>query len=177
MNSMKSDVYLARPTMELETEYLSFYQEWKESGEDMIPWVIGKDPSNFQDMIQFLLDSEKGINLPDNWVPDSTFWLVNDDKKVIGAVNIRHRLTEKLFNCGGHIGYGIRPSERRKGYATKLLSLSLEKAKELGIQKVLVVCDKSNIGSEKTILNNGGIPDTDFIEENGNIIKRYWIEL
>ncbi|WHY87353.1 GNAT family N-acetyltransferase [Neobacillus novalis] len=174
---MKSDVYLTPPTMELETDYQSFYREWKESGEDMIPWVISKDPSNFQDMIQFLLDSENGINLPENWVPDSTFWLVNEDKKVIGAVNIRHRLTDKLFNSGGHIGYGIRPSERRKGYASKLLSLSLEKAKELGIQKVLVVCDKGNIGSEKTILNNGGVPDTDFIEEDGNIIKRFWIEI
>ncbi|MFJ5714304.1 GNAT family N-acetyltransferase [Neobacillus sp. NPDC093127] len=174
---MKSDVYLTRPTMELETEYLSFYREWKESGEDMIPWVISKDPSNFKEMIQFLLDSENGINLPENWVPDSTFWLVNDDKKVFGAVNIRHRLTDKLFNSGGHIGYGIRPSERRKGYASKLLSLSLEKAKELGIQKVLVVCDKGNTGSEKTILNNGGEADSDYIEEAGNIIKRFWIKI
>ncbi len=78
---------------------------------------------------------------------------------------------------GGHIGYGIRPTERRKGYATKLLVLALEKATALGIQKALVVCDQSNIGSEKTIINNVGIPDTDFIEPNGNIVKRYWIEL
>jgi predicted acetyltransferase len=170
-------IYLTRPTMELKSEYLSFYQEWKESGEDFIPWVISKDPSNFQEMIQFLLDSEKGKNLPENWVPDSTYWLVNENKKVIGAVNIRHRLTDKLFNCGGHIGYGIRPSERRKGYATRLLYLSLEKSKELGLQKVLVVCDKNNIGSEKTILNNGGVPDSDYIEKDGNIVKRFWIEL
>lgn len=163
--------------MEYESEYLSFYQEWKESGEDMVPWVISKDPSNFQEMVISLLDSEQGKNIPSNWVPDSTFWLVNEDKRVIGAVNIRHRLTDKLFNCGGHIGYGIRPSERRKGYATKLLSLSLEKARELSILKVLVVCDEDNTGSKKTILNNGGIPDTDFIEEDGNIVKRYWIIL
>ncbi len=163
--------------MELKSEYLSFYQEWKESGEDMVPWVISKDPLDFQGMIQFLLDSEKGKNLPENWVPDSTFWLINENNKVIGAVNIRHRLTDTLFNCGGHIGYGIRPSERRKGYATQLLSLSLVKAKELGIDKVLVVCDKSNIGSARTILNNGGVQDMDYIEEDGNIVKRFWIEL
>jgi len=163
--------------MEYEKEYLSFYQEWKDSGEDMIPWVISKDPSNFKEMIQSLFDSEKGENLPENWVPDSTYWLVNEKNKILGAVNIRHRLNEKLFNCGGHIGYGIRPSERRKGYATKLLSLSLEKGKELGIQKALVVCDEGNIGSEKTILNNGGLRDTDFIEDDGNIVKRFWIEL
>jgi predicted acetyltransferase len=177
VNPIEPVVYLTRPTLEFKSEYLSFYQEWKESGEDMIPWVISKDPSNFQGMIQFLFDSEEGKNLPANWVPDSTFWLVNENNKVIGAVNIRHRLTDMLFNCGGHIGYGIRPSERRKGYATRLLSLSLEKAKELGIQKVLVVCDKSNIGSKKTILNNGGVQDMDYIEEDGNIVKRFWKEL
>lgn len=174
---METTVYLTRPTTELESEYLSFYREWKESGEEMVPWVISKDPTNFQEMIQSLFDSENGENLPEGWVPDSTFWLVNENKNVIGAVNIRHQLTESLFNCGGHIGYGIRPSERKKGYATKLLSLSLEKAKELGIQKVLVVCDESNTGSEKTILNNGGIRDADFIEEDGNVVRRFWIDL
>lgn len=174
---MDGNVFLVKPTLELEKEYLAFYQEWKESGEKMVPWVISKDPSDFHGMVQFLLDNEKGINIPENWVPDSTFWLVNENKKIIGAVNIRHRLTEKLFHCGGHIGYGIRPSERRKGYATKLLALSLEKAKELGLQKVLVVCDENNVASEKTILKNGGVPDTSFIEEDGNVVKRFWIEI
>lgn len=174
---MTENVYLIKPTVDLKSEYLSFYQEWVDSGEAMVPWVIGKDPSNFQEMIQSLLDAEKGVNLPVNWVPDSTYWLVNEDRKVIGAVNIRHRLTENLLDCGGHIGYGIRPSERRKGYATKILALSLAKARELSIQKVLVVCDKENLASEKTILNNSGVADTDYVEENGNIIKRYWIEL
>lgn len=168
---------LIRPTIEYETEYLSFYKEWKDSGEEMIPWVIGKDPTNFQEMVQSLLDSEKGKNIPETWVPDSTFWLVNENKRILGVVNIRHRLTEKLLCCGGHIGYGIRPSERRKGFATQLLALSLKKAKEIGIQKALVVCDETNIGSERTILNNGGVPDTSFVEEDGNVIKRFWIEL
>ncbi|MFS0864746.1 GNAT family N-acetyltransferase [Fredinandcohnia sp. 179-A 10B2 NHS] len=170
-------LYLIRPSIHYQNEYLSFYKEWKESGETMVPWVISKDPSDFQAMLQSLFDSEKGENLPEGWVPDSTYWLINENKKVIGAVNIRHSLTDSLTNSGGHIGYGIRPSERRKGYATKLLSLSLDKAKELGIRKVLVVCDAANIGSEKTILNNGGLRDSDFIEEDGNVIKRFWIEL
>lgn len=110
-------------------------------------------------------------------MPDSTYWLVNQNNRVIGAVNIRHRLTEKLLQTGGHIGYGIRPSERRKGYATKLLALSLEKVMELGITKVLVTCDENNIGSAKTILNNGGIEDSSFAEEDGNIVRRFWIEI
>ncbi|HDR7388744.1 GNAT family N-acetyltransferase [Bacillus toyonensis] len=171
------NVFLITPTTDLQEEYLDFYNEWKDSGETMIPWVISKDPSNFPAMIQELLDAHNGVNLPESWVPDSTYWLVTDENKIVGVVNIRHSLTEHLFNTGGHVGYGIRPSERRKGYATKLLELSLEKTKELNIEKVLIVCDEVNTGSEKTILHNGGLRDDDFIEEDGNIVRRYWIEL
>ncbi|MEY2303740.1 GNAT family N-acetyltransferase [Bacillus tropicus] len=171
------NVSLLTPTTDLQDEYLDFYNEWKDSGETMIPWVISKDPSNFPAMVQELLDAHNGVNLPQSWVPDSTYWLVTDNNRIVGAVNIRHSLTEHLFNTGGHIGYGIRPSERRKGYATKLLELSLEKTKKLNITRALVVCDEVNTASEKTILHNGGVRDDDFIEEDGNVVRRFWIEL
>ncbi|MGM2794391.1 GNAT family N-acetyltransferase [Bacillus cereus group sp. Bce004] len=171
------NVSLLTPTTDLQDEYLDFYNEWKDSGETMIPWVISKDPSNFPAMVQKLLDAHNGVNLPESWVPDSTYWLVTDNNRIVGTVNIRHSLTEHLFNAGGHIGYGIRPSERRKGYATKLLALSLEKAKQLNITKALIVCDEVNTASEKTILHNGGLRDEDFIEEDGNVVRRFWIEL
>ncbi len=171
------NVSLLTPTTDLQDEYLDFYNEWKDSGETMIPWVISKDPSNFPAMVQELLDAHNGVNLPQSWVPDSTYWLVTDNNRIVGAVNIRHSLTEHLFNAGGHIGYGIRPSERRKGYATKLLELSLEKTKKLNITRALVVCDEVNTASEKTILHNGGVRDDDFIEEDGNVVRRFGIEL
>lgn len=170
------NVTLIKPAVELEKEYLEFYREWVDSEEEMVPWVISRDPSNFSEMVEFLQNNEKGIDLPEDWVPDSTYWLINEDSKIVGAVNIRHALTDHLLTRGGHIGYGVRPSERRKGYATKILELSLEKTKELGISKVLVVCDANNTGSMRTILKNGGIPDNDFIEEDGNVIKRFWIK-
>ncbi|MEV5029792.1 GNAT family N-acetyltransferase [Paenibacillus sp. LPE1-1-1.1] len=172
---METKVALVKPTLALKDAYLSFYQEWAESGEDMVPWVISKEPADFQGMLQFLEANESGENLPKGWVPDSTFWLVAGDERIVGAVNIRHALTEKLLNSGGHIGYGIRPSDRRKGYAGKLLGLALVEARKLGIRKVLVVCDESNLASERTILRNGGVPDTPYTEENGNVIKRFWI--
>lgn len=156
---------------------MSFYQEWKDSGETIVPWVVGKDPAEFEAMVQFLLDNEKGDNLPEGWVPDSTYWLINENNRLLGAVNIRHRLTEKLMECGGHIGYGIRPSERQKGYATRLLNLALEKLTEIGVEKALITCDETNIASAKVILNNGGVADYDFVEEDGNVVKRFWIEL
>lgn len=171
------DVQLVRPSTKYKEEYLSFYQEWLESNEVMVPWVITKDPRDFEGMLHFLLNNEEGIDTPEGWVRDSTYWLVTETNRIVGAVNIRHQLNEKLLNCGGHIGYGIRPSERRKGYATQLLSLALEKTKELGIRKVLVVCDADNIASKKTIMKNGGIQDHDYIEEDGNIVNRFWIEV
>ena len=172
-----TSVSLIRPSMELQDAYLDFYRDWKESGEDMVPWVIEKDPSYFEVMLDFLWKNEDKKCISEGWVPSSTYWLVVDGQIIVGAVNIRHDLTEKLYNCGGHIGYGIRPSEKKKGYATRLLAFALEKSKEIGINKALVVCDDYNTASKKTIINNGGVQDKDFIDEDGNVINRFWIEL
>lgn len=72
---------LIKPTIELRDEYLSFYKEWVDSKEDMVPWVIQKDPSDFEAMVQFLKDNEQGSNLPEGWVPDSTYWLIKKTKE------------------------------------------------------------------------------------------------
>ena len=94
----------------------------------------------------------------------------------MGAVNIRHCLNDHLLLCGGHIGDGIRPSERRKGYATQMIGLALKECRKIGIKKVLMVCDKDNIGSAKSIIRNGGILENEVLE-NGKIKQRYWIDL
>ena len=95
-----------------------------------------------------------------------------DDSK-----NIRHYLNDYLLNYGGHIGDGIRPSERGKGYATEMIRLSLSECKKLGLDKVLMVCNKSNIASAKTIIKNGGILENEFTTEDGKTYQRYWIYL
>lgn len=166
---------LVKPTKSLAREYQDFYLEWKKSGEKMIPWVIEKHPDDMDRFLQFINDHQNGVNLPNGWVRDSTFWLVKD-KVIIGVVNIRHQLTDLLLTIGGHIGYGIRPSQRRKGYATKILELALIEANKLGINKVLVTCDANNIGSLKVILKNSGVEDENFVEDSGNVVKRFWIE-
>ena len=114
----------------------------------------------------------------DGRVPDSVFFLLDNEKnKFLGAVNIRHYLNEILLKEGGHIGLGIRPSERRKGYATQMIALALIECKKLGINKVLITCDKSNIGSAKSILKNGGKLENEFVNSDGYIEQRYWINL
>ena len=86
-------------------------------------------------------------------------------------------MNEDLLKNGGHIGDGVRPSERKKGYATKIISLALEECKKMKIDKVLLVCNKDNIGSARSITKNGGILENEIQNEDGTIEQRYWIHL
>lgn len=104
------------------------------------------------------------------------FCVDKDRNILVGAVNIRHYLNDELLKTGGHIGDGIRPGERRKGYATAMIALALEECRKLGIKRVLMTCDKNNIGSAKSIINNGGVLENE-IEEDGHVEQRYWIQL
>lgn len=139
------------------------------------PWMIFRnDFHNFD----FYLENLEIKNEIDNHVPDSTFFCLDLDRHIfVGAVNIRHYLNESLLLSGGHIGAGIRPSERRKGYATAMIKLALEECKKLGILKVLMTCDKDNIGSAKSIIKNGGVLENTFISSKGIEVERYWINL
>ena len=113
----------------------------------------------------------------DGKVPDTTLFCLDEDRNIfVGAVNIRHYLNEAMLLNGGHIGDGIRPSERRKGYATRMIELALEECKKLGLDKVLMVCDKNNVGSAKSIINNGGVLENEVVV-NGVTEQRYWIDL
>ena len=166
---------LIKPDINYKDEYLDMLFEWKKSGEELVPWVLNLDCTDFNSMVEKINGWSNGAGLPDGFVECSVFWLVNNNK-LIGAIDIRHRLTEALTFRGGHIGYGIRPSERKKGYASMMLSLGLKECKELGLSKVLITCSKRNVGSYKTIINNGGILDSEDIE-NGVMFQRYWITL
>lgn len=136
----------------------------------------------YDDYNEWLKKVEKDLdlpNIPEDRVPASTyFFLRRSDDRIMGMINIRHKLNEFLYNEGGHIGYSIRPTERKKGYGTLLLKLGLEKCKELNLNKVLITCDKSNTGSAKVIQNNKGILENEVYSNTfSEIIQRYWISL
>ena len=148
--------------------------EWNATGEKIVPYAIRR--VDYHDFADYCANLEVK-NADAASVPDSTFFCLDEERNIIvGAVNIRHYLNEALLCNGGHIGDGVRPSERRKGIATQMIALALEECKKLGIRKVLMVCDKDNIGSAKSIQNNGGILENE-IEVNGIIEQRYWIDL
>jgi predicted acetyltransferase len=171
-----SKLRLVAPTIEREAEYLDMLNDWKSTGERMIPFVLKMNPIDFPAMVAKLHDYSRGIGIPPEFVPHYTYWLINENNRILGVANLRPRLNDVLQQRGGHIGYGIRPSERRKGYATKLLQLALEKARVLGIEKVLVTCDKNNNGSARVIRNNGGVLEDEVVVD-GILIQRYWIGL
>ena len=100
---------------------------------------------------------------------------VDESGKVVGAIQLRHKLNEYLENFGGHIGYSVRPSERRKGYATKMLRQCLELAYKDGIPKVLVTCDITNPASEGVIRKLGGVYEDTRTDPSGASKKRFWI--
>jgi len=167
---------LISPTVDLKDSFYTMLEDWHSTNEPLSPWSIGLDTSDFEKYVNTLLDASKGIGMGYLQVPHSSFWLVDENQNILATSNLRHSLNEKLWIIGGHIGYGVAPSARRKGCATKILELTLLEAKKLGIEKTLVTCNKSNIGSAKSILKNGGEFWKEAPKEN-RITQYYWISL
>lgn len=170
---------LIKLTKEYEKELGEMIEEWKAdivaNHTDRSPYAIFRcDYHDFDYYLAHLERKEKTEAL----VPDSVFFLLDDERnRLLGAVNIRHELNDYLLREGGHIGDGIRPSERRKGYATALVGLALEECRKLGIGRVLMTCDKDNIGSAKSIVKNGGVLENEITDKDGTLVQRYWITL
>lgn len=123
-----------------------------------------------------------GENLKPGWVPATflfAFVRQSDGRdRCVGRVSIRHRLLPGMEIVGGHIGYGVRPSERKKGYATAILGRALTVAKMIGIEKAIISCDDANLGSLRTIERNGGSLEAVFPDpETGVLKRRYTIPL
>ncbi len=164
-------------TSSYKTEWESLISEFERNGEKLIPLAMKDHANTFEEFLIQAYNNSKGIDLPDGIVPSDIYFLVDDNSKyLIGAIDIRHYLNEYLLKYGGNIGYGIRPSERKKGYATEMLHLALEECKNKGLAKVLITCFKSNVASANTIIKNGGILENE-IAEVGNVKQRYWIQL
>lgn len=172
-----SEIILLRPTDQYEEQVMSYKEEMSRNGDSFDGCAGLEEVQTYDEWLDF-----EGRDKAKGYVPSDVFLAVRlEDNSVVGIMNFRHYLTESLLKYGGHIGYSVRPSERRKGYASEMLRLVLDICREFGETKVLLTCDKDNEASRRTILKNGGVLENEVVETEGigdsGITQRYWITL
>ena len=167
------------PTAEYEQQISAYRKEFLERGDSMDGTGALRRMDDPKQWVEHCRLCKNPDTVPEGLVPATQYIFVREsDDKIVGMLQIRHYLNEFLEQYGGHIGYSVAPSERRKGYASQMLQLSLAKCKELEIHRVLVTCIDDNEASRRTILKNGGIYESTVYEPNEGInLQRYWIDL
>ena len=120
--------------------------------------------------VQFTENTKNKESVTPGFVTAHTFFAF-DNNKIVGIINARHELNDYLLNFGGHIGYSVRKSERRKGYAKAMLSYTVDFLFSLGIEKILITCDKNNIASKRTIESCGGILENEVVTEDRTTLR------
>ena len=163
-------------------QYIEMVQEWKASNTSLTPDILEIPCNNeieYRNIVSIAKNAAIGIHEDRDWYEKCNYYLVvNDQDKLIGITAVRSNLTQLGKDTLGNIAYGIRPSERRKGYATSMLNAILPYCREIGLDKLLITCIDGNIGSEKTIRNNGGVYESTVYESGKNCsLKRFWISL
>ncbi|WP_022799740.1 GNAT family N-acetyltransferase [Deinococcus ficus] len=171
---------LLRPSERYKDSFLNAAREAQEAGSglgDTLALDLPAVTADFAAYLSSLRQYEPGQPLPEGYVHSETLWLV-EGGEYLGRVNLRHTLNTRLREFGGHIGYEIRPSARGRGHATQALHLALERARDLGLDRVLLTCDVVNLGSRRVIEKGGGVLEGEFtVPGHAEPIRRYWIPL
>lgn len=158
---------------------MAYRQEFLDRGDSMDGTSNLGKYTTAQEWLDRLAALSAPDTCPSGLVPSTTLLCVRrDDDKVVGMVDIRHELNDYLRRFGGHIGYSIRPDERGKGYAKAMLGMTLPEAAKVGLEKVLITCDRDNEASRRTILAWGGVMENEVWNEGeGCFVQRYWVEV
>jgi predicted acetyltransferase len=181
-NAVQSDgaarhVRLIEPMPEMRAEYQAFMEEFIAAGEEGILYNLPDESSDIVECIRRLKNHTEGIDRMNEGVRCSAFWLLSEDQTLLGEIHVRHWLTPELEDYGGHIGYMVRPRLRCKGHGTIMLELGLEKARLMGLARVLLTCERENAASARVILKNGGKLVSQSACWRGRVICRYRIDL
>ena len=170
---------LIRPTSEYASQIVEYRQEFLDAGDSMDgcgPLRRLEDPEEY---IKVCKDYESTKEVCAKLVPATQFLFIRkSDNRLVGMIQVRHCFNDYLEKYAGHIGYSVRPCERRKGYAKEMLKKALPYCREIGLDRVLITCIDGNVGSEKTILANGGVYESTVYEPNEKeYLKRFWITI
>lgn len=157
---------LIRPSKEHEKEALEFKKEFFDNGENTINGSELLDQTDsYESWLQAVTNNASKATVNPEWVVTDTYFAIDENERIVGVIDFRHELKGFLKDFGNS-GYSIRPSERKKGYATQMLSLILERAKETGLKSFQLSAEKSNTPSIKTIIKNGGKYSRSFTVNN-----------
>lgn len=164
-------IELISPNSNLQTSYNDYILELGD--EERYPFPLDFDHSDFQALLGRLRDFSKGQNIPEGYVPATTYWLVENDE-LVGVSNLRHHLNDRILESGGHIGLGIRPSSRGRRLSIKLLELTIQEARKMNIEKIHIHCHKSNEASSRMIRAVGAELESE-VQEMGSseLVQRY----
>lgn len=169
---------LVEPSLRLYHAFVEMANDYRRAGETRYQHENSWNLDRFERYLQQLADQGGGVGLPSKKTPIISHWLLDKSGRIVGVSRFRPILNDELLNEGGNIGYDVPPSQRMKGYGTELLRRTLLKAREYGLEKVLVTCDKDNLGSRKIIESNGGTFASEGISpKSGKPLLRYGIGL
>ena len=173
-------IKLVRPTTEYAGQIMQYRMEFLENDPSECMGGCGnlRRCESAQEWLDEVTKLSDPALCPEGYVRSDTYLAVRVfDNRLVGVIDLRHSIDNAaLSEWAGHIGYSVRPNDRRRGYAKEMLRLNLANCRALGIKCVLLCCDHDNIASERTILANGGVFERT-TEANGKTVKRYWIEI
>ncbi len=170
-------ITLVKPQPRHKEMILDYKREFIAAGDHLHGTAMLGDYDTFEEWYANLVKNSSEETVAEGRVPATTLLAVDESGKLAGMIDIRHRLNSYLLAWGGHIGYSVRPSLRRQGCATQMLTQAKDVCRSLGMDRVLVTCDKTNTASAATILKCGGVLENEATDTDGVIHQRYWIEL
>lgn len=173
-----NEIRLIKPTIEFAGDIMKYRQEFLDANDNLAGCGKLENCLSAEEWIKTIDMAENEKTCPQGSVTSNTYLAIRlSSNKIVGIIDFRHHINHPILSVwGGHIGYSVRTTERRKGYAKEMLRQNLQTCKNYGLKKVLITCNPENIASKKTILANGGKFEKEILVD-GKRHNRYWINL